>query len=166
MCRVRFTISTHYRKDVERQRQTARQLGQWRQVQYWLAILTVMDGQRFAEVAVVLRVHERTVAAWVSVVCCYGLQGTPRKKPTGRPPTLTPAQKEELANLMDEGPVKAGLSGACWRSPMIQPLIDDRFGVFYNVFSIAQLLRNLGCTRSRDRKKLCENNTDLVVSGP
>ena len=45
---------------------------------------------------------------------------------------------------MDAGPVKAGFSGACWRSPRIQPLIDDRFGVFSNVFSSAQLLKNLG----------------------
>ena len=27
---------------------------------------------------------------------------------------------------------------------MIQPLIAERFGVYYNVFSIAQLLKNLG----------------------
>jgi transposase len=144
MCSVRFTISTHYRKDVERHLKTARQLGHLRQVQYLLAILAVMDGQSFVEVAVVLRVHERTVAAWVRRFCCYGLQGAPCKKPTGRPPKLTPTQKEALAKLMDEGPVKAGFSGACWRSPMIQQLIFDRFGVFYNVFYIAQLLRNLG----------------------
>ena len=146
MCSVRFTISTHDRKDVERHLKTARQLGHLRQVQSLLAILAVMDGQSFAEVAVVLRVHERTVAAWVRVFCCYGLQGAPCKKPTGRPPKLTPTQKEELAKLMDEGPVKSGFSGACWRSPMIQQFIDERFGVFYNVFSIAQLLRNLGCS--------------------
>jgi transposase len=46
--------------------------------------------------------------------------------------------------LIEEGPVKAGFSGACWRSPMIQQLIYDRFGVLYNVFYMAQLLKNLG----------------------
>ena len=45
---------------------------------------------------------------------------------------------------MDEGPLKAGLSGAWWRSPMLQPLLDDRFGVFDNVFDRAQWLKNLG----------------------
>ncbi len=144
MCSMRFTISTHDRKEVERQRKTAQQLGNLRQVKYLLAILAVMDGQSFAEVALVLRVHEKTVAAWVRVFCCYGLKGAPRKKPPGRPPTLTPTQKEARAMLIDEGPVKAGFSGACWRSPMIQPLIYDRFGLFYNVFSIAQWLKNLG----------------------
>jgi transposase len=40
--------------------------------------------------------------------------------------------------------VKAGFSGAGWRSPLIQQLILERFGVRYNVFYLAQLLRNLG----------------------
>jgi transposase len=103
-----------------------------------------VDGQSLAQTALILRVHEKTVAAWVRVFCCYGIKGAPRKKPTGRPPKLTPTQKAALATLLDEGPVQAGFSGACWRSPMIQQLIHDRFGVFYNVFYIAQLLKNLG----------------------
>jgi hypothetical protein len=86
MCSVRFTISTHSRKEVERHLKTAQQLGNLRHVKYLLAILAVMDGQSFAQVALVLRVHEKTVAAWVCAFCCYGLQGAPRKKPTGRPP--------------------------------------------------------------------------------
>jgi transposase len=144
MCNVRFTLTTHSRKAVERRLKTAQQQGNLRQVKYLLAILAVGDGRSFGEVAMVLRVHEKTVAAWVRGFCCYGIDGAPRLKPTGRPPKLTPAQKATLATLIAEGPLKAGLSGACWRSPMIQQLIYDRFGVFYNVFYIAQWLKNLG----------------------
>jgi transposase len=144
MCCFRFTISTASRKEVEHQLKRAQQLGHLRQVKNLLAILAVMDGQSCAQVALILRVHEKTVAKWIGVFCCYGLQGAPRKKPTGRPPKLTPTQQAALATLIDEGPVKAGFSGACWRSPMIQQLIFERFGVYYNVFYIAQLLKNLG----------------------
>jgi transposase len=120
MCYMRFTISAHYRKDVERHLKTAQHLGHVRQVKYLLAILAVLDGQSFAQAALVLRVHEKTVATWVRVFCCYGIQGAPRHKPTGRPPKLTPTQKAALVTVIEEGPVKAGFSGACWRSPMIQ----------------------------------------------
>jgi transposase len=144
MCSVRFTLSTRSRNELERQLKTAQRLGHLRQVKYLLAILAVMDGQGFAQVALILRVHEKTVAAWVCMFCCYGSRGAPRKKPTGRPPKLTPTQNAALATLMDEGPVQAGFSSACWRSPMLQQLIDDRFDIFYNVFYIAQLLKNLG----------------------
>ena len=144
MCCVRFTMSPSYRKEVEHQLKTAQQLGHVRQVKYLLAILAVMDGQSCAQIALLLRVHEKTVMAWVRTFCCYGSKGAPRTKPSGRPPKLTPTQKATLATLIDEGPVKAGFRGACWRSPMVQQLIYDRFGVFYNVFYIAQLLKNLG----------------------
>jgi transposase len=144
MCCLRFTMSCSYRKEVERHLKTAQRLGHLRQVKYLLAILAVVDGQSCAQVALILRVHEKTVATWFQAFCCYGLQETPRTKPTGRPPKLTPTQKTALATVIEEGPVKAGFSGACWRSPMIQQLIDERFGVYYNVFYIAQLLKNLG----------------------
>jgi transposase len=144
MCCLRFTMSCSYRKEVERHLKTAQRLGHLRQVKYLLAILAVVDGQSCAQVALILRVHEKTVATWFQAFCCYGLQETPRTKPTGRPPKLTPTQKAALATVIEEGPVKAGFSGACWRSPMIQQLIYERFGVYYNVFYIAQLLKNLG----------------------
>jgi transposase len=94
MCCMRFTMSPSYRKAVEHQRKTAQHLGNLRQVKYFLAILAVMDGQSLAHVALVLRVHEKTAAAWVCAFCCSGLQGAPHKKPSGRPPKLTPTQKE------------------------------------------------------------------------
>ena len=143
MCCFRFTISASYRKEVECHLKLAQHLGNLRHVKYLLAILAVIDGHSLTQIALVLRVHEKTVAAWVNAFCCYGGQGAPRQKPTGRPPKLTSTQKKALATLIDAGPVKAGFSGACWRSPMIQQLIYDRFGVFYNVFYIAQLLKNL-----------------------
>jgi transposase len=144
MCCVRFTISAAYRKVVENHLKTAQHLGRLRQVKHLLAILAVLDGQSFAQVAVVLRVHEKTVATWFQAFCCSGLQDTPRTKPPGRPPKLPPTPKAALATVIEEGPVKAGCRGACWRSPMIQQLVYERFGGYDNVCYIAQLLKNLG----------------------
>src|SRR5438128_5919210 len=115
LCTFRFTISTHYRKAVEKQLKTAQQVGKLCQVKYPLAILAVMDGQPFEQVARNLRVHRKTVTEWVRLFCCYGVKGAPHKKPTGRKAKLTSSQKEELARLLDEGPVKAGFTGAGWR---------------------------------------------------
>jgi hypothetical protein len=55
MCSVHFTISASYRKEMERHLQTAQRLGHVHQVKYLLAILAVMDGQSFAQVALVLQ---------------------------------------------------------------------------------------------------------------
>jgi transposase len=144
MCCMRFTISASYRKEVEHLLKTAQRLGHLRQVKYLLAILAVMDGQSCAQVALVLRVPEKTGATGVHRFCCYGSQGAPRTKPTGRPPKLTPTPKAALATLLEEGPGQAGFRGACWRSPMIQQLMYGRFGVYDNVFDMAPWLKNLG----------------------
>jgi transposase len=114
-----------------------------------LSFDAVLDGQSFAQVAWIVRVHEKTVAAWGRIFCCYGSTGTPRKQPTGRPPKLTPTQKATLARRIDEGPVQAGFSGACWRSPMIQQVIYDRVGVYYNVCYIPQLLKHFGLSSQK-----------------
>ena len=83
MCCMRFTISASYRKEIERHLKTAQRLGHVRQVKYLLAILAVGEGQSFAQVALVLHVHEKTVATWVGVFCCYGSKGAPCRKSTG-----------------------------------------------------------------------------------
>jgi transposase len=149
MCCFRFTISASYRKEVERHLRTAQHLGHVRRAKYFLAILAVIEGQSVAQVALVLRVHEKTVMTWLREFCCYGVQGAPHRKPTGRPPQRTPTQNATRVTWREEGPVKAGFSGACWRSPMIQQWIYDRFGVLYNVFDIAQLLKNLGLSSQK-----------------
>jgi transposase len=166
MCSGHFTISAPYRKEVERCLKTAQHLGDMRQVNSLLAILAVMDGQSLAHVALVLRVHEKTVTTWVQVLCCYGLQGAPRRKPTGRPPQLTPTQKAALATLIEEGPVKAGFRGACWRSPMIQPMIAERFGVYDTVFSIAQSRTSASVLRKRPLSRIISMNRSGTSGGP
>ena len=60
MCCIRFTMSLSDRKAVERQLKMAQHQGNLRQVKYCLAILAVVDGQSCAQVALILRVHEKT----------------------------------------------------------------------------------------------------------
>lgn len=144
MCAFRVTISRRHRQGLERQLHTAQQLGKLHDVTCLLAILAVTDGQNCDHVALTLRVTLKTVHQWVRRLLVDGPTGLKRKKPTGRPAKLTKTQKQELAKLIEEGPVQAGFASACWRSPMLQQLIYERFGVFYNVFYIAQLLKHLG----------------------
>ena len=72
------------------------------------------------------------------------MRGVAFTKPAGRRPKLTTDQQRQLSRLIEAGPEACGFSGACWREPLIQQLITDQFGVVYNVFYIAELLKNLG----------------------
>src|ERR1043166_5550705 len=101
MCCMRFTISAFYRKEVECHLKTAQRLGHVRQVKYLLTILAVGKGQSFAQVAVILHVHEKTVATWVRLYCYYVIQRKKYLKPTGRPLKLTPTQKATLVTWIE-----------------------------------------------------------------
>jgi len=143
MCCRHLAISVSYRKAVERPVKTAQRLGHLRPVTYLLAILAVVDGQNLAPVAWVFRVHVKTVATWGRVLCGSGRQGVP-PLPTGRPPALPPTPTAARVPWIEERPGKAGGRGACWRSPLLPPLLDDRCGVLYNVFASAPFLTNPG----------------------
>ena len=144
MCAFRVTISRRQRQELERQLHTAQHLGRGHDVTCRRAILAVTDGQSGDDGARTLRVTLKTVHQWVRRVLVEGLTGLQRQKPPGRPPKLTKTQRQELAARIEAGPVQAGFASACWRSPMMQQLIQERFGVYYNVFYLAQLLKNLG----------------------
>jgi transposase len=144
MCAFRVTVSRRRRQELERHLHTAQPLGKLPEVKCLLAILAVTEGQSCDDVAWTLRVTPKTVHQWLRRLLVAGRHGWHWKKSPGRPPKLTKAQQHELAKMIDAGPVQAGFTSACWRSPMIQQLIYERFGVFYDVFYIAQLLQNLG----------------------
>jgi len=109
-----------------------------------LAILAVSDRTPYTIIAATLKVSKEAIRLWVNILLFKGVESLKSKKSSGRPSKLTKTQKKELESLIIEGPTKAGFPGACWRSPMIQTLIYEKFGVRYNVFYISQLLKNMG----------------------
>ena len=109
-----------------------------------MAILAIGDGVIYSVIATTLNVCEESIRLWLNAFLLKGVQGLKAKKPSGKPPKLTKSQKKELDKIITEGPIKAGFPGACWRSPMIQYLIYERFGVQYSVHYISQLLKNMG----------------------
>ena len=144
MLNFRLTITTEQRQALDRKLTTAQHLGDLRLVKFILTIFAVVHYQKTEQAALVLQLSAAQVEAYVHKFLCYGVCGVAFKKPAGRRPKLTTAQQRELCRLIEAGPEACGFSGACWRSPMIQQLIKDQFGVSYNGFYIAQLLKNLG----------------------
>jgi transposase len=83
----------------------------------------------------VLQLSVAQVENYAHQFLCYGVAF---KKAPGRPPKLTQTQKHQLAQFLEDVPAQCGFEGNCWRSPMVQPLILDKFGVYDNVFYLAE----------------------------
>ena len=124
--------------------QQAQTNGDLRRAKRIMAILAVVDGTLYSTIATTLKVSEESIRLWVNTFLLYGVKSFIYKKSTGRPSKLTKTQRKQLDRLISQEPQKSGFPGACWRSPMIQWLIYEKFGVEYSVFYIPQLLKNMG----------------------
>ena len=122
----------------------AKFVGDLRAVKRIMAILSLAEGHSVDVIAAVLRISVESVRLWFMAFMHEGVDGLRSLKSSGRPSKLTKAQKAELDEIVSKGPVNAGYPGACWRSPMIQDVIYQRYGILYSVNYICQLLKNMG----------------------
>jgi len=123
--------------------QQAQNNGNIRMAKRIMAVIGVADGTLYSIIAATLNISEESIRLWVNAFLLKGVHGLKSKKPPGKPSKLTKTQRKELDKLITKGPEKAGFPGACWRSPMIQWLIYERFGVEYSAYYIPQLLKNM-----------------------
>ena len=144
MAYIRLRLANNTRKKLERLLQSARNKGDLAIVKKILTILAVVEGHAYNLISEILKVSEESIRLWIREFLLKGPEGLIAKRSSGRPSKLTKTQKKELDRIITEGPAAAGFPGACWRSPMIQALIYEKFGVFYSVHYIAQLLKNMG----------------------
>lgn len=140
---IRITISNSKRKQLEKMAANAHKTGDLRTVKRITAILKVAEGYLQKDIAEILDVSTESIRIWIKKYLSEGVEGLRAKKSTGRKPKLTKTQKKELGKIIDDGPLKAGFSAACWRSPMIQQVIYEKFNVFYSVYYISELLKNM-----------------------
>jgi len=151
MLSIRITLSNETRKDLSEIYERAKIKGDLSTVKRIMAVIAFFDGESVSSICAVLMVSDESIRLWVKKLMIYGPKGLISKKIPGRKPRLTKTQRKELDRIISDGPNAAGFSGACWRSPMIQTLIYSRYGVFYSVHYISELLKNMGFSFQKAR---------------
>ena len=147
----RLTITLVQRQALRAKLAAAERRGDLRVIKRLSALLAVAEGFDAPHIARTLGLSQWQVRQYVRLFLISGVAGVRFQKSPGRPPKLTKTQKEELSGMIDAGPEAAGFGGACWRSPMLQELLRQRFGVIYCVAYIAELLKNLGFSFQKAR---------------
>lgn len=146
MMSFRLKLSRRNKRDFEKQLSKSYSQGKQKEVSRLLGILSLSEGRGIEDIAVILRKGISTVYKWLSDFLTKGLSGLLNREKVGRPCKLTKGQKRQLITWIEAGPEKCGFQGSCWRTPMIGALIQERFGILYNVHYLSELLNNLGFT--------------------
>lgn len=105
------------------------------------------------EVAKVFQVSQCLVSQIYARYRAQGDEGITRKSAPGASAKLTATQRERLGTLLDQGATASGFEGERWTRKRVVRLIEDTFGVTYEVSSVGRLLRDLGFSRQMPVRK-------------
>ena len=144
-------LSSFTRQQLYRRLQQAYASGSLQLVKRIHALLALAQSQSVSEVAAMLSLGEQTVRDYRNQSLFKGMASLVYKAPPGRPSKLTKTQRQQLAEWIKTSPQDSGYTSGCWHTPMIQDLIQHRFGVVYHPHYIATLLKNMGFSYQKAR---------------
>jgi transposase len=126
------------------------------------AITLLENGHAPVDVARMLGVDRRTVRRWKAAYRKRGAKGIEARPTPGRPPKLDRRQRVRLERLLLKGARKAGYASDLWTCPRIADVIAEQFGVVYHRDHIGRLLRSLGWSPQRPRRRALERNEERI----
>lgn len=129
-----------------------------------LAVHLLKSGHSYRSVAVHVRSSLSSIVRWYQEYRQQGWKGL-RPKPTpGRPSRLSLREKQELVEILTQGPLKAGYTTDLWTLRRIGEVIRKRFGVRYTLPNIWQLMQALGWSCQKPETRARERNETRIRS--
>jgi transposase len=120
------------------------------------AILLNHKQHTSGEIAQLLEAPRSKVSLWLEQYEHHGWEALLEGHRSGRPKELTSAQLSQLDGLIDSGPIAYGFSSGVWTSPMIARVIEEEFNVRYHPGHVRKVLKALGFSVQRPRRKLAK----------
>ena len=108
------------------------------------------------EIAQLLEAPRSKVSLWLGQYESEGWEALLEGHRSGRPRELNSAQFSQLDDIIDSGPVAYGFTSGVWTSPMIGRVIEEEFAVRYHSGHVRKLLKEMGFSVQRPRRKLAK----------
>ena len=118
------------------------------------AVLLNHQRHSSGEIAQLLEAPRSKVSLWLGAYERYGWKALLEGHRSGRPKELTPVQLTQLDGLIDSGPIAYGFRTGVWTSLMIARVIEDEFEVHYHAGHVRKVLKAMGFSVQRPRRKL------------
>jgi transposase len=132
---------------------------QWRRLR---ALYLKAQGWRRCDVAEAMGVTERSVSRWSAVARSHGPQGLRSAPIPGRPPALSPSQRDLIPELLWHGAEAYGFRGSVWTCGRIAKVIEEEFGVAYHKGHVSRLLRQLRWTPQMPIRRASQRNEQAI----
>ena len=120
------------------------------------AVRLSLEGRTTPDIARLLGVDRTAVYDWICLWNEHRLAGLKEGHRSGRPSELSAAQKEQLVDIVESGPIAYGLNTGVWTSPLLGHVVAEEFGVCYHAGHVRKLLKALGCSVQRPTTRLVQ----------
>jgi len=104
----------------------------------------------------------RSVRRWKAAWLQLGQKGIEARPASGRPCRLDAAERAHLERELLKGARQAGFPTDLWTCPRVARLIEELFGVRYNVDHVFRLLRSLGWSPQKPERRAVERDEDEI----
>jgi len=119
-------------------------------------IMQSVQGRTSGQIAQLLQADRTRVHAWIVAWNQAGAEGLWEGHRCGRPARLGARQREQLADIVESGPVAYGLNTGVWTSPLLAQIIAEEFAVEYHPGHVRRLLGQMGFSVQRPTTRLVQ----------
>ena len=106
--------------------------------------------------------HASAVMRWRNARDRDGEVGLSARPAPGRPPKLSDSQKRRLVRILLQGAMDNGYHTELWTTARIAEVISRTFGVRYHRDHIGRLMRTLGWSCQKPRKRPWQHNDKAI----
>jgi transposase len=115
-----------------------------------------------AQIASELRVSPKSVREWRRRWIAGGTRALASAGPGGADCKLGVDQQQQLAGMLDAGPVGHGWDDARWTLSRVAELIERRFGVCYTLRGVSYLLHRMGYSLQVPARRAVERDEQAI----
>jgi transposase len=126
------------------------------------AIALLEAGHRPGEIAKMLDVSPAAISQWKKVYQRAGPEGLKAKPHPGPKPKLTERQRRELERRLLKGPVAHGYPTDLWTLRRIAEVIEEHFGVSYDLSGVWHLLKGMGWSCQKPERRARERDEEAI----
>jgi transposase len=134
----------------------------WREGRRLRALALHEQGWQGRAIAAALGVTAGAVSQWLKRSREAGPEALRSRPPPGPTPMLTEAQRTALPELLARGAEAHGFVGDVWTTKPIAAVIKRAFGVSYHPAHVSRLMRRIGWSVQKPRKRASQRDEEAV----
>jgi transposase len=150
--------------DARRLRALAKHSDDADQTRRLLALATIYDGGSRTEAAELVGIGLQTVRDWVLRFNAEGAAGLVNRKAPGKPPLLNPAQRHELAAMIERGPIPAVDGVVRWRLIDLAGWLYASYGIATSKQTLSRIVRSMGYRKLSARPRHHAQDPEAVAA--